>query len=83
VLGDALAGPQHGAPVPAKNSGGAKQGNSRDSAVAADSSGTGGAGWTGIATAAGAGAAAALVAGLVFVRSRRRRAGTQTTRGSA
>ncbi|WP_405389771.1 VWA domain-containing protein [Streptomyces sp. NBC_01102] len=83
VLGDALAGPQHGAPVLAKNDGGAKQGNSRDPAVAADSSGTGGAGWTGIATAAGAGAAAALIAGLVFVRSRRRRAGTQTTRGSA
>ncbi|MFD4030556.1 hypothetical protein ACFWVP_08460 [Streptomyces sp. NPDC058637] len=83
VLGEAPAGPQQGAPVPAMDDGRAEQGNSRDSTVAADSSGTGGAGWTGIATAAGAGAAAALIAGLVFVRSRRRGAGTQTTRGSA
>ncbi|MFF2958262.1 hypothetical protein ACFVT1_04920 [Streptomyces sp. NPDC057963] len=48
----------------------------------ADSGGTGGAGWTGIAAAAGAGAVVVVIAGLVFVRGRRRRA-TQMTRGSA
>ncbi|MFC9247823.1 VWA domain-containing protein [Streptomyces sp. NPDC057136] len=85
VLGDELAGPQHGAPVLAgKSTGGQgeKTDNQGNSTVAEDSGGTGGAGWTGIAAAAGAGAVVAVIAGLVFVRSRRR-AATQTTRGSA
>ncbi|MFF8916008.1 hypothetical protein ACF08M_22430 [Streptomyces sp. NPDC015032] len=56
-----------------------KKGNSSG---VGDSSGTGGAGWTGMAAAAGAGAMAVVIAELVFVRGRRRRA-TQTTRGSA
>ncbi|MFD4228424.1 hypothetical protein [Streptomyces sp. NPDC058545] len=81
VLGDERAGPEHGAPVLGKNtdSEADKRGNSPS---AADSEGTGGAGWTGIAAAAGAGAVVVVIAGLVFVRSRRRSA-TQTTRGSA
>ncbi|MFD9500816.1 VWA domain-containing protein [Streptomyces sp. NPDC060035] len=82
VLGDVLAGPQHGAPVLARKSGDTKVDDDGKSPVAADSSGTGGAGWTGIATAAAAGAVVALIAGLVFVRSRRRPGG-RTTRGSA
>lgn len=82
VLGDALAGPQHGAPASTRKSGDTKADDGGKSPVAADSSGSGGAGWTGIATAAGAGAAVALIAGLVCVRSRRR-PGRRTTRGSA
>lgn len=82
ALRDASAGVRHGASALKWNTHGAKQGNSRGSAVAADSSGMRGAGWSGIATAVGAGAVAALTAGLVCVRSRRR-GGTQTTRGSA
>ncbi|MFD4692093.1 VWA domain-containing protein [Streptomyces sp. NPDC058463] len=82
VLGDALAGPQHGAPVSTRKSGDTKADDGGKSPVAADSSGSGGAGWTGIATAAGAGAVVALIAGLVCVRSRRR-PGRRTTRGSA
>ncbi|WSY33090.1 hypothetical protein OG844_26925 [Streptomyces sp. NBC_00887] len=82
VLGDALAGPQHGAPVSTRETGDTKADDGGKSTVAADSSGSGGAGWTGIATAAGAGAVVALIAGLVFVRSRRR-PGRRTTRGSA
>ncbi|MFD3656329.1 hypothetical protein [Streptomyces sp. NPDC058620] len=85
VLGDELAGPQHGAPVLARKGAGAqgeKTDNQGNSTAAEDSGGTGGAGWTGIAAAAGAGAVVAVIAGLVFVRSRRR-AATQTTRGSA
>ncbi|MFD7616270.1 VWA domain-containing protein [Streptomyces sp. NPDC059802] len=77
VLGDELAGPEHHAPAAAKNAD--KKGNS---SRAEDSSGTGGAGWTGIAAAAGAGAVVVVIAGLVFVRGRRGRA-AQTTRGSA
>lgn len=77
VLGDELAGPEHHAAVVAKKKD--KRGNS--SAVG-DSSGTGGAGWTGIAAAAGAGAVVVVIAGLAFVRGRRGRA-AQTTRGSA
>ncbi|WP_322984455.1 hypothetical protein [Streptomyces sp. S584] len=50
-----------------------------DTPGAADSGGTGGAGWTGIAAAGGAGA---VPPGLLLVRSRRR-ARTRTTRGSA
>ncbi|MFJ7942929.1 hypothetical protein ACIQ6K_04530 [Streptomyces sp. NPDC096354] len=81
VLGDERAGPERGAPVLGKeaDNGADKKGNSPS---AADSDGTGGAGWTGIAAAAGAGAVVVVIAGLVFVRSRRR-AATQTTRGSA
>lgn len=81
VLGDERAGPEHGAAVLGKktDNGPDKRGNST---AAADSDGTGGAGWTGIAAAAGAGAVVVVIAGLVFVRSRRRVA-TQTTRGSA
>lgn len=85
VLGDELAGPQHEAPVLAgENTGGqdGKTDNRGDSAVAGDSGGAGGAGWTGIAAAAGAGAVVAVIAGLACVRGRRR-AATQTTRGSA
>ncbi|MFD9540365.1 VWA domain-containing protein [Streptomyces sp. NPDC060022] len=82
VLGDALAGPQHGAPASTRKSGDSKADDSGKSPVAADSSGSGGAGWTGIATVAGAGAVVALIAGLVCVRSRRR-PGWRTTRGSA
>ncbi|MFI5744589.1 VWA domain-containing protein [Streptomyces sp. NPDC051644] len=77
VLGDELAGPEHHASAVAKKAD--KKGNSNG---AEDSSGTGGAGWTGIAAAAGAGAVVVVIAGLVFVRGRRGRA-TQTTRGSA
>ncbi|MGW0782328.1 hypothetical protein [Streptomyces sp. NPDC002913] len=80
VLGDELTGPRHGASVREERPGGT--GHDGKTAVAADTGGTGGAGWTGIAIAAGAGAAAVPAAGLVLVR-RRRRAGTQTTRGSA
>ncbi|WP_405668582.1 VWA domain-containing protein [Streptomyces sp. NBC_01166] len=82
VLGDELAGPEHGAPALAQKPGGTKAGNDGSAAGAADSGGTGGAGWTGIAAAVGAGAAVALTAGFLLVRGRRR-AGTQTTRGSA
>lgn len=82
VLGDALAGPQHGAPALTGKSGDTKVDDDGKTSVAADSSGAGGAGWTGIATAAGAGAVVALIAGLAFVRSRRRPGG-RTTRGSA
>ncbi|MFJ8978994.1 VWA domain-containing protein [Streptomyces sp. NPDC102282] len=76
VLGDELAGPQHGAAVRAES------GDHGNTAGAADSGDGGGAGWTGIATAAGAGAVVLSAAGLLLVRSRRR-AGKQTTRGSA
>ncbi|MFC8227537.1 VWA domain-containing protein [Streptomyces sp. NPDC057287] len=76
VLGDELAGPQHGARARAES------GDPGNPAGAADSGGGGGAGWTGIATAAGAGAVVVAISGLLLVRSRRR-AGTQTTRGSA
>lgn len=85
VLGDELTGPQHGAPVLERKSGGDEgknADNQGNSTASEDSGGTGGAGWTGIAAAAGAGAVVAVIAGLVFVRSRRR-AATQTTRGSA
>ncbi|WP_392671655.1 hypothetical protein [Streptomyces sp. LN785] len=87
VLGDEKAGPEHehgaavlaGKPEGEPGRGAARSG---DSPVAADSSGAGGAGWTGIAAAAGAGAVVVLIAGLALVRSRRRSA-TETTRGSA
>ncbi|WP_420803066.1 vWA domain-containing protein [Streptomyces pratensis] len=82
VLGDELAGPQHGAPALTEKPGGARTGNGGNTPGAADSSGTGGAGWTGIAAAAGAVAVIALAAGFLLARSRRR-AGTQKTRGSA
>ncbi|MFJ8861006.1 VWA domain-containing protein [Streptomyces sp. NPDC102451] len=82
VLGDELAGPEHGAPALVKKPAGTKAGNDGDTPGAADSGGARGAGWTGIAAAGGAGAVAALAAGLLLVRSRRR-AGTRTTRGSA
>ncbi|WP_326701687.1 VWA domain-containing protein [Streptomyces sp. NBC_01754] len=82
VLGDELAGPQHEASVVTPGSGGTKGVKRDDPAVAADSSGGGGAGWTGMAIAGTAGAVVALIAGLVVVRSRRR-SGTRTTRGSA
>ncbi|MFB8030246.1 MULTISPECIES: VWA domain-containing protein [unclassified Streptomyces] len=76
VLGDELAGPQHGAPPRAGS------GDRGNTAGAADSGGGGGAGWTGIATAAGAGAVVVSIAGLLLLR-RRRRPGRRTTRGSA
>ncbi|WP_405698032.1 vWA domain-containing protein [Streptomyces sp. NBC_01185] len=76
VLGDELTGPQHGAPARAES------GAHGNTAGAADSGDGGGAGWTGIATVAGAGAVVLSAAGLLLVRSRRR-AGRQTTRGSA
>ncbi|QNE79291.1 VWA domain-containing protein [Streptomyces finlayi] len=85
VLGNELAGPQHGAPALADKGGdehGKKADNQGNSTAAEDIGGAGGAGWTGSAAAAGAGAVVAVIAGLVFVRSRRR-AATQTTRGSA
>ncbi|MEW2068826.1 VWA domain-containing protein [Streptomyces sp. NPDC007346] len=92
VLGDELAGPEHGAPVRAAKSGGgtgsgpAGEGenvdNKGNSTAAGDSSGAGGAGWTGIAVAAGAGALVSVAGGALFVRSRRR-AAMRTTRGSA
>ncbi|WP_411081623.1 vWA domain-containing protein [Streptomyces sp. cmx-18-6] len=104
VLGDELAGPQHGAPVLGERGDGgadgresgdadgraggpaggeAKNADDRDNLpVAGDSSGAGGAGWTGIAAAAGAGALVIVAGGLLFVRSRRR-AATGTMRGSA
>ncbi|MFJ8753809.1 VWA domain-containing protein [Streptomyces sp. NPDC102441] len=82
VLGDELAGPEHGAEALAGKPGGTKAGNDGSTAGAADSGGTGGAGWTGIAAAGGAGAVVALIAVFLLVRSRRG-AGTQTTRGSA
>ncbi|WP_351230242.1 VWA domain-containing protein [Streptomyces sp. NPDC002133] len=82
VMGDEKAGPQHDAPPRAR-----KADKGGDSATRADSGGTGGAGWTGTATAAAAGGAVVLIAGLVLVRARatRHRAstGTDTTRGSA
>lgn len=77
VLDDEPAGPERRAPAAAKKAD--KQGNS---ITVEDSSGTGGAGWTGIAAAAGAGAVVLVIAGLVFVRGRRGRA-VRTTRGSA
>lgn len=76
VLGDELTGPEHNAPVAAK-----KVDKGGNPTRAADSGGTGGAGWTGIVAAAGAGAVV-VMAGLVFLRGRRGRA-AQTTRGSA
>uniref|UniRef100_A0AAU3H3U7 VWA domain-containing protein n=1 Tax=Streptomyces sp. NBC_01401 TaxID=2903854 RepID=A0AAU3H3U7_9ACTN len=82
VVGDELAGPQHGAPALAGKAGGTKSGNGGNTAGAADSSGAGGAGWTGIAAAGGAGALVVLVAGFLLVRARRR-TGRQTTRGRA
>ncbi|MHC3460550.1 vWA domain-containing protein [Streptomyces flavovirens] len=82
VVGDELAGPQHGAPAVTRPPGERKPGKGGDSVAAADSGGAGGAGWTGIATAGAAGALVALIAGLVVVRGRRR-SGGRTTRGSA
>ncbi|MEV5156996.1 VWA domain-containing protein [Streptomyces sp. NPDC053728] len=76
VIGDELSGPRHGAPARAA------AGQDGGTTGAADSGSTGGAGWSGIAVASGAGAVVALIAGLLLVRSRRR-ASTQTTRGSA
>lgn len=83
VLDDERAGPEYhaavlsGKPGRGESKRADKEGNS---AGAGDSGGTGGAGWTGVAAADGAGAVV-VIAGLVFVRSRRRSA-TQT-RGSA
>ncbi|MFJ7195907.1 MULTISPECIES: hypothetical protein [unclassified Streptomyces] len=77
ILGVGPAGPERRAPAAVKKAD--KKGNS---IKVEDSSGTGGAGWTGIAAAAGAGAVVVVLAGLVFVRGRRARA-AQTTRGSA
>ncbi|MGA6170246.1 vWA domain-containing protein [Streptomyces sp. NPDC012600] len=91
VLGDELAGPQHGAPVRAAEAdggteadrgGGGNVDKAGNPAAAGDSSGAGGAGWTGIAAAAGAGALVITAGGLLFVRSRRG-AAMRTTRGSA
>lgn len=103
VLGDELAGPEHGAPALAGEGGGGrgdadKNGTDKNgaggndaggntdkkgsTAVAGDSGGAGGAGWTGIAVAAGAGALVMAAGGLLFVRGRRR-AAMGTTRGSA
>ncbi|MBT2490552.1 VWA domain-containing protein [Streptomyces sp. ISL-96] len=78
VVGDELAGPQHDAPVLAKS----------DTAARADSTGAGGAGWTGTATAAAAGGAVVLAAGTGFAvcaAMRRRRAAAKETgtRGGA
>ncbi|MEU1487893.1 VWA domain-containing protein [Streptomyces sp. NPDC005752] len=81
VLGEELSGPEHGAPALEEGPSGTEAGKDGDTEGAADSGGPGGAGWTGIA-AAGAGAVAVLTAGILLVR-RRRRTGTQTTRGSA
>ncbi|MFG2329881.1 VWA domain-containing protein [Streptomyces sp. NPDC048604] len=82
VLGDELAGPQHGAPVAEP-----KATDRDDSPGRADSGGTGGAGWTGTAAAAAAGGAVVLIAGTVLVLVRRRAATrsatTETTRRSA
>ncbi|MBM7437902.1 Ca-activated chloride channel family protein [Streptomyces sp. HB132] len=82
VLGEELAGPEHGASVLAEKPGGTEVGEDGDTEGAADSGGPGGAGWTGIAAAAGVGAVAVPTVGVLLVRSRRR-TGTQTTRGSA
>ncbi|MFH8513967.1 hypothetical protein ACH4CE_02225 [Streptomyces gelaticus] len=81
VLGDEPAGPERRAPAAAEKE--AEEADKRgNSIIVEDSSGTGGAGWTGIAAAAGAGAVVLVIAGLVFVRGRRGRA-VGTTRGSA
>ncbi|MET9519640.1 hypothetical protein [Streptomyces sp. NPDC002994] len=84
VVGDELAGPQHDAPVLVTSDN--KADNDGDRAVRADSTGAGGAGWTGTATAVAAGGAVVLAAGLgfaVFAAMRRRAAAKETTRGGA
>ncbi|MEV3989707.1 hypothetical protein AB0J57_12465 [Streptomyces sp. NPDC049837] len=74
VLGDEVAGPQHGAPAVEKR---------HDSAGRADSDGTVGAGWTGPVVAAAVGGAVVLIAGAVLVLVRRRAAAMERTRRSA
>ncbi|WP_250302362.1 VWA domain-containing protein [Streptomyces sp. A 4/2] len=85
VLGDELAGPQHGAPALAKDAGGqGAAGRGQDSAARADSGASAGAGWSGTKTVAAVGGGAvvvAVIAGAVFVRGRRRVA-ARTTRGN-
>lgn len=90
VLGDERTGPQYGAPAVAGQPDGSADGGPEDNAdkkgdstAAADSGGTGGAGWAVIA-AAGAGAAvmAMVLAVFVYVRGRRA-AAVRMTRGSA
>nr|WP_309242427.1 MULTISPECIES: VWA domain-containing protein [unclassified Streptomyces] len=74
VLGDELAGPEHGAPVLVREGGGKGEGKNGDkrgnAAGAGDSGGAGGAGWTGIAAAAGAGALVVAAGGFLLVRRR-------------
>ncbi|MEU6877553.1 VWA domain-containing protein [Streptomyces sp. NPDC046712] len=78
VLGKELAGPEHGAaPVAGKAD---KQG---ESSARADSSGTGGAGWTVTGAAGAGGGAVVLIAAAVFAVKRvRRGTATDTRRGA-
>ncbi|MFC9992118.1 hypothetical protein ACFXKV_20140 [Streptomyces globisporus] len=70
VLGDELAGPEHGAPVLAWEGEGKNADKRGNPAVAGDSGGAGGAGWTGIAAAAGSGALVVVAGGFLLVRRR-------------
>ncbi|MFH9213432.1 hypothetical protein ACIQJ8_10730 [Streptomyces globisporus] len=70
VLGDELAGPEHGAPVLAREGEGKNADKRGNPAVAGDSGGAGGAGWTGIAAAAGSGALVVVAGGFLLVRRR-------------
>ncbi|MFC8696014.1 hypothetical protein [Streptomyces parvus] len=93
VLGDEPAGPEHRAPVPAREGEGKNRDKRGNAAGVGDSGGAGGAGWTGIAAAAGAGALVVAAAGFLLVRraaaersGRRAAEGyrwVRTTRGSA
>ncbi|MEU0392511.1 VWA domain-containing protein [Streptomyces sp. NPDC006208] len=80
VLGDALAGPQHDAPVLADGDKGEDKGAANaadkkgDSPTGADSDAAEGAGWSGMMIAAAVGGGAVLIAGAVFVLARRRTA---------
>ncbi|NED08410.1 VWA domain-containing protein [Streptomyces sp. SID6648] len=77
VLGDELAGPEHGAPVLAREGEGENADKRGNPAGAGDSGGAGGAGWTGIAAAAGAGALVVAAGGFLLVRRR----GSRSRRG--
>ncbi|MEE1795097.1 hypothetical protein PUR28_30720 [Streptomyces sp. BE308] len=81
VLAEELSGPRRGAPV-AVDTTSENPDKSGNSTAAEDSSGAGGAGWTGVAAVAGAGAPVVVAGGLVCVRGRRG-AAERTTRGSA
>ncbi|MGW6589912.1 hypothetical protein [Streptomyces globisporus] len=79
VLGDEPAGPEHGAPAPAREGDGKNADKRGIPAVAGDSGGAGGAGWTGIAAAAGAGALVVAAGGFLLVR--RRSGNSRSSRG--